>query len=40
MKRIIALLSLVLFLAVLVGCPHVPPGQLKKQMTPGHLKKR
>jgi len=39
MKRIIALISLVLFLAVFAGC-HVPPGQLKKQIAPGHLKKR
>jgi hypothetical protein len=38
MKRIIALLSLALFLWVLTGC-HLPPGQLKKQLAPGHLKK-
>jgi hypothetical protein len=40
MKRVIALLLLVTFVSVFVGCSHAPPGQLKKQTAPGQMKKR
>jgi hypothetical protein len=42
MKKL-ALIALPLALVLLLNAcvkAHVPPGQLKKQLAPGHLKKR
>lgn len=42
MRKIAALFILVLFMATLVGCvllKPVPPGQIKKGISPGHLRK-
>lgn len=42
MRKIAALFTLVLFMATIAGCvllKPVPPGQIKKETTPGHLRK-